>query len=268
MILIDAHCHLERADFAQAEEVIARARESGVVHAIVVGQFQAPGDFGNALALASAHSDFLTPTMGIHPHEAARATEEDFRALEEMCGRPEVKAVGEAGLDYYYDRSPRDVQQQVFRRQCQLAKQLGKPLVVHVRDAHEECHDILRSEQMDRGMIHCFTGDTAAARRYLDLGFHLSISGVVTYKKTEALQDAVKFAPLERLMVETDSPFLSPVPYRGKKNEPMRVVEVAKKVAELKGLDAERVALEAAKNTAALFGLALGENGDRLLWGK
>jgi TatD DNase family protein len=255
MRLIDAHCHLERADYEEINVVLERARAAGVVHAVVIGQFQAPGDWGNALELAAAHADFLSPTLGIHPHDADRATEEDFAALERTCARLEVRAVGEAGLDYYYNRSSRDAQVQVFRRQCALARTLNKPLVVHVRDAHEDCEAILREEGIRRGVIHCFTGDTAAARRYLDLGFHLSLSGVVTYKKTEALQDAVRFAPLDRLMVETDSPFLAPVPHRGRKNEPAHVVETARKVAELKGITLEELAAITTTNASSLFGL-------------
>jgi TatD DNase family protein len=258
MRLIDAHCHLERADYAEVSAVLERARAAGVVHAVVVGQFQAPGDWGNALELAAAHADFLSPTMGIHPHDAAQATEQDFATLERTCARPELRAVGEAGLDYYYDRSPRDVQAQVFRRQCALARTLDKPLVVHVRDAHEDCEAILREEGIRRGVIHCFTGDTAAARRYLDLGFHISLSGVVTYKKTEALQDAVRFTPLDRLMVETDSPFLAPVPHRGRKNEPAHVVETARKVAELKGVTLDELAAITTATASSLFGLRVG----------
>ncbi|SEM83568.1 TatD DNase family protein [Stigmatella aurantiaca] len=257
MKLIDAHCHLESADFAEVTPVLERARAAGVVHAMVVGQFQGPGDWGNALEVAAAYPDFLSPTLGIHPHEAARATEADFAHLERTCARPEVLAVGEAGLDYYYDRSPREVQAAVFRRQCALARSLGKPLVVHVRDAHEDCEAILREAGLNRGVIHCFTGDTTAARRYLDLGFHISLSGVVTYKKTEALQDAVRFTPVDRLMVETDSPFLAPVPYRGRKNEPAHVVETARKVAELKGLPVEELAAATTAATVGLFGLRL-----------
>jgi TatD DNase family protein len=258
MRLVDAHCHLERADYAEVTPLIERARAVGLVHAVVVGQFQGPGDWGNALEMAAAYPDFLSPTMGVHPHEAARATEEDLATLERTCARPEVRAVGEAGLDYYYDRSPRDVQARVFRLQCALARALGKPLVVHVRDAHDECAAILQEEGIRRGVIHCFTGDTAAARRYLDLGFHISLSGVVTYKKTEALQDAVRFSPLERLMVETDSPYLAPVPHRGRKNEPAHVIETARKVAELKGVTLEEVAAVTTSNAAGLFSLTLG----------
>ncbi len=257
MILIDTHCHLEPKDFPDAGEAIARAKASGVVHAVIVGQFHQPGDFGKALEVARAHSGFLTPTMGIHPHDAAAATEADWSALEAMCALPEVHAVGEAGLDFYYDHSPREIQGEAFRRQCQLAKRLGKPLVVHVRDAHPECIEVLRSEGLRDGMIHCFTGDTENARAYFDLGFHLSISGVVTYKKTEALQAAVQFSPIDRLMVETDSPFLAPVPYRGKKNQPAYVGETVKKIAELKGLNADDVALQCARNSKRVMSLAV-----------
>lgn len=256
MKLIDAHCHLETKDFPVTQDVIDRARAAGVVHAVVVGLLQKPGDFGHALAAAQAHSDFLTPTIGVHPHDAAQATPEDWAELDRLAALPHVAAIGETGLDYFYDHSPREVQLAMFRRQCQLARQVNKPIVIHVRDAHDDCFEVLSSEKMSSGMIHCFTGDLPAARRYLDLGFHLSISGVVTYKKTEPLQEAVKFAPLDRLMVETDSPYLSPVPFRGKwPNEPGRVAETAKKVAELKGLDPDEVALTCAKNTIALLKL-------------
>ena len=263
MRLVDSHCHFDRADSAYVEAALERARAAGLVHAVIVGQFQGPGDWGIALEVAAAHPEFLTATLGIHPHEAERATEADLEHLERTCARPEIHAVGEAGLDYYYEHSPREVQRQVFRKQCALAKRLGKPLVVHVRestkggDAHPECEAILKEEGLSQGVIHCFTGDTEAARRYLDLGFLLSLSGVVTYKKTEALQDAVRFAPLERLMVETDSPYLAPIPYRGKKNEPSYVVETAKKVAELKGVTLERVAEVTTANAAALFGFTV-----------
>lgn len=256
MKLIDAHCHLEPKDFPATAEVIARARAQGVVHAVVVGQFQRPGDFGSALDAARAHPDFLTPTMGIHPHDAAAALPDDWLALERFARLPEIAAVGETGLDYFYNHSPKEAQLEAFRRQCQLAKQVGKPVIIHVRDAHDDCVEVLRSEGMHEGMIHCFTGDTDAARKYLDLGFFISISGVVTYKKSEALQAAVAFTPLERLMVETDSPFLAPIPFRGKKNEPGYVAETAKKVGELKGVDAETAALTCARNTKQLLKLA------------
>jgi TatD DNase family protein len=256
MRLVDTHCHLERREGLDIPAVLERARAAGLVHAVVIGQFHGPGDFGHALDVAAEYPGFLTPTVGIHPHEAARASEADLAQLRELCARPEVAAVGEAGLDYYYDHSPRDVQQRIFRWQCDLSLELRKPLVVHVRDAHEDCLRVLRESGVRHGVIHCFTGDTAAARGYLDLGFHLSLSGVLTYKKTEPLQDAARFAPLERLMVETDSPFLAPVPFRGKKNEPAYVVETLKKLAELKGLEAEAVAESTTRTAAAFFGFS------------
>jgi len=259
MRLVDGHCHLEPDDYPDLPAVLSRMSAAGVVHAVVVGQFQGPGDFGQALAVARSHPERLTATLGVHPHEAARATEADFAFLEETCATPEVHAVGEAGLDFYYDRSPRDVQGAVFRRQCALSVTVHKPLVVHVRDAHAECAEILRSERPTPGVIHCFTGDLGAARTYLDLGFDLSISGVVTYKKTEALAEAVRFVPLERLLVETDSPYLAPGPYRGKKNEPAYVLETARRVAELKGLSLEQVAEATSLNAARVYRFHLPE---------
>ena len=257
MRLVDAHCHLEPADFPDVDAVLARAAAAGVVQAVVIGQLHGPGDWGQARALASARPAQLVATLGIHPHEAARASAGDLEELGRLAAGPEVVAVGEAGLDYHYDRSPRPVQARVFRLQAALAKALGKPLVVHVREAHADCAALLAEEGVSSGVIHCFTGDVAAARSYLDLGFHLSVSGVVTYKKTEALAEAVRFAPLERLMVETDSPYLAPVPYRGKKNEPAFVLETAKRVAELKGLPLDNLAEATTRNAARLFGFVL-----------
>lgn len=256
LTLVDAHCHLEPKDFPDPVAVISRARSAGVVHAVVVGLLQRPGDFGAALELARHHPDFLSATMGIHPHDVAVATAHDWDMLEARCAGPEVKAVGETGLDYFYQHSPREAQLEGFRRHCRLARATKKPLVVHVRDAHDDCLEVLEGERVDRVVIHCFTGDTAAARRYLDLGCFLSVAGVVTYKKSDALQDAVRFAPVDRLMVETDSPYLAPAPFRGTwPNEPSRVAETAKKVAALKGVDPEGLALACAKNATAFFGL-------------
>jgi TatD DNase family protein len=255
--LVDAHCHLEPEDFPDVDAVLERARQAGVVKAVVVGQLQAPGDWGHALEIARAHPAQLVATLGIHPHVATLATPEALAELERACATASVVAVGEAGLDYYYDYSPRPVQARAFGAQAALAKSLGKPLVVHVRDAHADCLSILVAEGAQKGVIHCFTGDVAAARGYLDLGFHLSLSGVVTYKKTEALAQAVRFAPLERLMVETDSPYLAPVPHRGKKNEPAYVLETARRLAELKGLSLEALAEATTANAARLFGFAV-----------
>jgi TatD DNase family protein len=257
MKIIDAHCHLEQEKFPDLPGVVERARAAGLVHAIVVGQLQRPGDFGNAMEVASKHPDFFTPTMGIHPHDAAMASLSDIDELERLCSLPNVAAVGETGLDFYYDNSPRPLQEEMLRRHCAIARRLGKPLVVHVRDAHRECHSILREEKVERGMIHCFTGDTQAARDYLELGFYISVSGIVSYQKSEGLKEAVVYVPLSRLMVETDSPYLAPIPYRGKRNEPGWVVEVARKIAELKRLELYEVSSQTARNTVELFSLGL-----------
>lgn len=259
MILVDAHCHLEPKDFPQPEAVIERAREAGVVHAVVVGQLQMSGGFGHAVELARTHPAFLTATVGIHPHEANAATADDWVEVERLVALREVAAVGETGLDFFYRHAAPEAQMEAFRRHCQLARAQKKPLVVHVRDAHVECAEVLRGEGVCSGMIHCFTGDTEAARRYLDLGFFLSVSGMVTYPKTESLQAAIAFAPLDRLMVETDSPYLAPVPHRGKRpNEPAWVVETARKVAQLKGCEVDEVALCCARNAVSLFRLPVG----------
>ncbi len=256
MTWIDAHCHVDGLAPDALDGWVHRAREAGLVHAVAVGQWQSTQNFGDALTVAQSRPDFFTATMGIHPHEAANATEEDWCLLEELCRKPEVRAVGEAGLDYYYDRSPRARQRELFARQCALARALKRPLVVHVRDAHQECDEILAAEGIEQGVIHCFTGDTEAARRYLNRGFYLSLSGILTYRSAAALQEAARFAPLERLMVETDSPYLAPVPHRGKQNEPAWVVETGKKLAELKGVTLEKVAEVTSGNAAALFGLS------------
>jgi len=259
---VDAHCHLEPHDYPDPEPYVERARAAGLVHAVLVGQFQPPergrpASFGAALEISARHPGFFTATMGLHPHDALQATNAEWSELERLCALPEVRAVGEAGLDYYYDRSPRDVQRDSLARQCALAKRVGKPLVVHVRDAHGDCAAILRAEGVARGQIHCFTGDVAAARAYLDIGFAISFSGVVTYKKTDALQEAARFVPLERLLVETDCPYLAPIPHRGKKNEPAFVVETGRQVASLRGMAPEELAEATSRNAAALFGFEL-----------
>jgi TatD DNase family protein len=257
MRLVDAHCHLEAEDYPDVVTLVERARAAGVIHAVLVGQLLAPGNFGRAVSLAASDPAFFTATLGIHPHEAAKALPSDFETLERTCAESGVAAVGEAGLDYYYDRSPREVQREVFARQAALARALGKPLVVHVRDAHAECRDILGAERVERAVIHCFTGNLTDARAYVAMGYALSISGIVTYKKTEALQEAVRWAPIERLLVETDSPYLAPIPHRGKTNEPAWVSYTAERVAQLKGHSLEELAEATTQNAARIFGFAL-----------
>ncbi len=249
-MLIDAHAHLD--GYADREQVIARARAAGLVHVVVVGQWSETAGMAGALdavRLAKEDRAFFSPTAGIHPHDAARATDADFGELRRICADPEVVAVGECGLDFHYDRSPREVQRAVFVRQIRLAKDLRKPLVVHTREADVETAEILGRELgPEGGVIHCFTSDWTAAQRYLALGMSLSFSGVITFRNAAAVRDAAARAPLDRILVETDCPFLAPVPHRGKRNEPAYVADTASALAGLRGMTIEEIALATTSN--------------------
>ncbi len=258
MRLIDAHCHLDEDYAPDPVPVIERARAAGVVHLVVNGLWRSAGNFGNARALSERFAGFVSPTVGIHPHDVAQAPAEDYDAMERMAADAAVVGIGETGLDFHYNHSPPDTQRERFRWSIQLAKKVGKPLVVHVREADAEAAQIL-SEEGARdigGQIHCFSGDVTAARAYLELGFHLSISGIVTFKTAENIREAVRFAPLDRLLVETDSPYLAPIPYRGKKNEPAWVVETARKIALVKEETLEQVAEQTTANACRLLRLS------------
>jgi TatD DNase family protein len=256
--LVDSHAHLDLEDYAaDLDAVVARARAAGLERIVCVGLWRKPGWFGDALALAAREPGFFSATVGIHPHECARVPEEDWARHEALAAGPGVVAVGETGLDFHYDHSPRDVQEASFRRSIGIARRLGKPLVVHVREADEVCARVLREEGLPAagGVIHCFTGDAAAARAYLDLGLYVSVAGVVTFRTAEAIREAVRIVPRDRLLVETDCPFLAPVPHRGKRNEPAWVVETARKVAELWGVGLDEVAAATTENVKRLFRL-------------
>jgi TatD DNase family protein len=254
--LVDSHAHLDFEDFrGDVDGVVARATAAGVDRIVVVGLWRSPGSFGNALELARARPSVFSATAGIHPHECARVPEADWEESERLAADPAVVAVGETGLDYHYDLSPREVQRECFRRSLRIARAAGKPVVVHVREADADCAAILREEGLPAagGVIHCFTGDRPAARTYLDLGLHISVAGIVTFKTAGEIREAVRLVPHDRLLVETDSPFLAPVPFRGKRNEPAHVVHVAAKVAELWGVTAHDVAAITTENVKRLF---------------
>jgi len=257
MQLIDAHCHLDtlaRGSIELAEAILERAKASGVAKVVAIGQWRREGDFGTTLHLRERFPEVLVATMGIHPHEAGGVLEEDWKLWEALCAREEVHALGETGLDYFYKHSEPLQQQEAFRRHCRLAKHLEKPLVVHMRDAHEDCVRILQEEEVgSQAVIHCFTGDSQQAEDYLQLGCCLSISGIVTYANAEALREAVQGIPDDRLLLETDSPYLAPVPMRGKQNEPAFVAYTAKAVAKIRGTDAERLAELCTANTLRFF---------------
>jgi len=256
MELLDSHAHVDARPYAgEVDDVLARAAAAGVTKVVSIGQWHAPGDFGGAIELAAAHPGKVFATIGIHPHEVAKVPEEDWRELDRLAALPATVAVGETGLDYHYDHSPREDQRRWFAHQLALAKRVGKPVVVHTREADDDTVAILGEAKIGSGVIHCFTGDPDRARIYLDMGLYLSIPGVVTFKNADPLREAVRMAPLDRLLVETDCPYLAPLPHRGKRNEPAYVRLVAEKVAELKGLSLEEVAEATTRNAKTLFRL-------------
>ncbi|HEY7724041.1 MAG TPA: TatD family hydrolase [Anaeromyxobacteraceae bacterium] len=256
--LVDSHAHLDDEDGRpDLGALVERARAAGVTRVVCIGLWRRPGSFGNALELASRDPATFSATAGVHPHECARVPEADWEALERLARDPRVAAVGETGLDFHYDHSPRPAQEAAFRRSLALARAAGKPVVIHVREADDACARILSEEGVPPagGVVHCFTGGEAAARRYLDMGLHLSVAGVVTFRNAEPLRQAVRDIPRDRLLVETDSPFLAPAPHRGRRNEPAFVALVAARVADLWGISPEEVAEVTTANARRLFQL-------------
>ncbi|MCA1765718.1 MAG: TatD family hydrolase [Desulfobulbaceae bacterium] len=253
--LIDTHCHLDMPPYGDdLAEVIDRAGRHGVDRIVTVGIDLASSKAAIRLA---EETPGVFATIGVHPHNVAGMTEDDYRQLKVLADNPVVVAYGEIGLDFHYNYAPGDVQIEHFARQVNLAKQLELPLVVHDRDAHREVFDILtRAHPFPAGgVMHCFSGDSAFARAVVDLGFHVSIPGVVTFKKAEILQAAVREVPLGRIILETDGPFLAPEPRRGRRNEPALMLFTAQKVAELKGLGLDEVAAATTANAEKLFRL-------------
>ena len=254
-MLIDSHAHIQGKEYAgEAEAVIQRARAAGVEKIIAVGGAGDMSSNTEAIALADLFPNVYA-TVGMHPHDAKDVGEEELRALRELTSQPKVVAVGETGLDYYYNHSPHEVQRRVFTQFIHMARQTGLPIVVHERDAAHEAAELLRSEgaQELHGVIHCFTGNYEAACAYLDLGLYLSFTGIITFKNAGPLRDVVRKVPLERMLVETDSPFLTPVPHRGKRNEPAFVRLVAETVANVKSIALEDVARITTGNVQSLF---------------
>ena len=255
--VIDSHAHLEGGVFDQDREaVLARARDAGVGWILSVGNAH-PEDrsMEKALDLCDRHPG-LSTSVGIHPHDAHIASPEWFRRMEEMARSPHVWAVGEIGLDYHYDKSPRDVQRHVFTEMLQFAAGLGLPVIVHSRDAEEDTCDILERHWAPPnrgGIMHCFAGGPAMAERCLALGFHLSFAGNITFPNAQPLRDVLPLVPEDRLLVETDCPYLSPVPFRGKRNEPARAALVAEAAARLRGVDPRALARAMRENFKNVF---------------
>jgi len=263
-MLVDSHAHLDGPRFdSDRDQVISGAREAGIANILAVGTGDGPGTLDCAVKLANQY-DFVYATIGIHPHEAKLATDVDFRQLEELARKPKVIAWGEIGLDYYYDHSPRDIQRNIFIRQTELARAAKLPIVIHCRpsdnsdNAWEDCLALIEQHWKPSGfggILHCFTGRWPHAKRALDMGFMISFAGNVTFPKAQQIRDSAKAVPLDRMLIETDSPFLAPVPHRGKRNEPAYVKEVARQIGELRGLSTEEIGNQTSQNFRRFFSL-------------
>jgi TatD DNase family protein len=260
MMLFDSHCHLDVKafdDVAGVDAAVDRARAAGVNRMLTIGSGYGFESGARAVAVAERHDDVYA-SVGLHPHDAKEFTDERWAALETLAAHPKVVALGEMGLDFHYDNSPRDEQRAVFRHQIRRAMDLDLPIIIHDRDSDGETIALLDEAGAwgGRGVVfHCFTGDVPTMEQIVERGGHVSIPGIVTFKNAATMRDVVVAAPLERLFVETDSPFLTPVPFRGRRNEPARVVLVAQAVAELKGLAPDAVAAATHANASRFFGL-------------
>lgn len=263
-MFVDSHAHLEMTQFdGDRGQVLERARAAGIETIVAIGSGTGPGSLACGIELAEKH-DWILSTIGIHPHEAKLATDADFAELEQLAKHSKVIAWGEIGLDYFYDHSPREVQRDVFVRQMELARSAKLPIVIHCRpsdgsdNAWQDCLGLLRERWASSGLggvLHCFTGQLEHARAALDMGFIISFAGNVTFAKAQNIREAAREVPLERMFIETDSPFLAPVPHRGKRNEPAFVVEVARQIAELRGLSREQVGERTSQNFYDFFNL-------------
>ncbi|MEW6375241.1 MAG: TatD family hydrolase [Thermodesulfobacteriota bacterium] len=258
-MLIDSHAHLEMPDFRRdLEEVIQRAKESGVEYIFTVGTGKK--DWKRAIEIAHTHPSVYA-ILGVHPHNVKEINDQTYPTLKELCRNEKVKAYGEIGLDLFRNLSPRDIQLKRFREQIGLARELKLPIVVHDREAHQQTLNVLKSEKAEEcgGIVHCFSGDDEMAKACIDMGFYISIPGSITYKNAERFQEILKKIPLESLLVETDAPFLTPVPFRGKRNEPSFVRYTAQKIAEIKRVPFEKVAEVTTQNALSVFRLNLGK---------
>ncbi|HEY41607.1 MAG TPA: TatD family hydrolase [Dehalococcoidia bacterium] len=256
--LVDTHAHLDADEFGtDRDEVITRAHDAGVTSIITVGTSVESGQ--RSIELAEQYPGILA-SIGIHPHAASTTTEADIDSIARLAGHPRVVAIGEIGLDFYRDYSPRDSQLQVLQWQLEMAVRLDLPVAIHCRQAHEEMLAILHDwttrypERHSPGVIHCFMGDIETARGYLEMGFYLSLGGYITYPVNRNAHDVMRFIPADRLMVETDCPFLTPQLYRGQRNEPSYVRYTAEELAEIRGVPLETLARETTKNARRLFG--------------
>jgi len=257
-MLFDTHCHLDDPRLLdELGDVLSRAREAGVKRIVTIGCAQGIDSLGSAIDIAKAHSEWISATVGVHPHDAKYLDDAFCDAMREAGREPSVVAIGETGLDFHYDHSAREVQVDAFRKQVGIAKELRKPLVIHTRSAPTETLEVLREEDARDvgGIIHCFSEDADFAAAALDLGFVSSFSGIVTFKNAVSVQEAARLQPSDALLVETDAPYLAPIPKRGKRNEPAYVAHTARKIAELRDEEPDALIAQTYENARRLFEL-------------
>ncbi len=252
-MLIDSHVHLDDERFDGDRDILINSLKDNKIELVInIG-----ADMNSSMSSIelSKRYDNIYAAIGVHPHSASEMTEKTLDELREMSKEDKVIAIGEIGLDYYYDNSPRDIQRKWFREQLELAKELDLPVIIHSRDATKETYDIIKEAQDGtlRGVLHCFSGSVEVAMEYIKLGFYISIGGTVTFKNARVVREVAEAVPLDKLLIETDCPYLTPEPYRGKRNEPMFVKYVAEKIAEIRGISVEELAKSTNKNTKELF---------------
>lgn len=256
--MIDTHCHLNDSRLVPEFEQIVNAFPDKSIEAVVNVGYDMPS---SEIALKQAHKDKrVFAAVGVHPHDAKSVTKHDYIRLKEMCGDKRVVAFGEVGLDYYYDHSPRETQREVFKKMLDIVQEVNLPVIIHVRDAFMDCIDILtenRRKITRGGIIHCYSGSYESAEIFIKLGFHIAFGGAITYKNNTSSAGIIQKLPLDRILAETDCPYLSPVPYRGKTNEPAYVLEVIKRIAEVRGMTVEDIDRITTENAVKLFGLKI-----------
>ncbi|WP_338787886.1 TatD family hydrolase [Metabacillus sp. FJAT-53654] len=254
-MLFDSHAHLNAIQYEKdIVEVIQRAKDEKVTHIVVVGFDRET--ISKAMELTDQY-DMIYAAVGWHPVDAIDMTEEDLNWIKQLALHPKVVAIGEMGLDYYWDKSPKDIQKEVFRKQIQLAKEVKLPIIIHNRDATEDVVRILQEENASEvgGIMHCFTGSLDVAKQCMDMNFYISFGGPVTFKNAKKPKEVVKEIPMDRLLIETDCPYLTPHPFRGKRNEPSYVKYVAEQIAELRGVTLEEIGTKTSDNARKLFGI-------------
>jgi TatD DNase family protein len=254
-MFVDSHCHLDDERFAaDLDAVLERASSAGVTRILTIGTGDGPPEIDRAVRLAERYEQVYA-SIGVHPQDSSKFTPQTLDDLRSLAAHPKVIAYGEIGLDYHYDSSPREIQREVFIAQLKLAHEVGLPITIHTRDAWEDTMSILRENWTGAGVMHCFTGDPAQAQEALRMGFHLSYGGVLTFKTAENVRDSARITPDDRLLIETDAPYLAPLPYRGKRNEPSMMIETARRLAEVRATTQEHVAKVTSDNFGKLFPL-------------